>query len=101
MGGQEPNRLPKPLEAEVVAVGAAGPNSPAPPARESVVFDLDGVHVSTVVGLSWLLTAQRVAHDARRLVWIKDASARTWAILRAAGVDNLFLPFPEPGPESN
>ena len=90
-----------PGETAVMAVQTVDSTCPETRVPRAVVFDLEGLHVATVTGLSWLLTAQQVAENAGDIVWVRNAPPRTWALLRALGVDDLFLPFPEPTPDSN
>jgi len=101
MASKDTNRHPStPGETAVMAVQTVGTTCQLP-APEAVVFDLEGMHVATVAGLSWLLTAQQAAEDAGGIVWVRNAPPRTWALFRALGMDDLFLPFPEPTAESN
>lgn len=65
-------------------------------ASEDLVFDFDGRQITDIRGLAMILTAQQLAGERSAMVWLKDAPMRTWALLRALGVDDLFALFPEP-----
>jgi hypothetical protein len=97
MAGQDPNRHTQESgTAPVGAVHSVRPGAPEVPAREDIVFDFDGRQIADLTGLSMILTAQQIADDRSAVVWLKDAPMRTWALLRALGVDHLFASFPEP-----
>jgi len=102
MASQDTNRNPGlPEGPAVMAVQTVGSTCPETPAPRAVVFDLEGMHVTSVGGLSWLLTAQQVAETSGGMVWVRNAPPRTWALFRALGMDELFLPYPEPTADSN
>ena len=97
MASQDPNRHPEESErAAAAAVHTVRSAHPEVPAREDIVFDFDGRQIADLTGLSMILTAQRIAGARSAVVWLKDAPMRTWALLRALGVDDLFSRFPEP-----
>lgn len=97
MASQDPNRHL--LESESAAVSAVPTVHTArleTPAHEDIVFDFDGRHIADIRGLAMILTAQQLAGKRSTVVWLKDVPTRTWALLRALGVDDLFASFPEP-----
>jgi len=97
MASQDSNRHSQESErAAVAVVQAIRPVRPEVPAREDIVFDFDGRQIADLTGLSMILTAQQIASKRSAVVWLKDAPMRTWAMLRALGVDHLFAIFPEP-----
>jgi hypothetical protein len=73
----------------------------AAPAVSDVVFDFAGRQATDFRGLTMILTARQVAEKGRVTVWLKDVPDRTWALLRALGVDRLFERFPEPSAHPN
>jgi len=97
MASQDPNRHPQESErTAVTAVQTVRSAHPEVPTIRDVVFDFDGKHIVDLMGLSMILTARQVAEDQSAVVWLKDVPPRTWALLRALGVDELFALFPEP-----
>jgi hypothetical protein len=96
MASQDPNRRPEEsVTTTVTAVHAIQSAHPEVPGREDIVFDFDGRQIADLSGLSMILTAQQIAGDRSAVVWLRDAPMRTWALLRALGVDHLFSSFPE------
>jgi len=73
----------------------------AAPAVTDVVFDFAGRQATDFRGLTMILTAQQVAAKGHINVWLKDVPDRTWALLRALGLDRLFERFPEPSAQPN
>lgn len=52
-------------------------------------------------GLSLLLTAQQMAHEADRRVWLRALPVRTWQLLHALGLEGRFELFPTGGEPMN
>lgn len=52
-------------------------------------------------GLSLLLTAQRMAEQADRRVWLRALPDRTWQLLHALGLESCFELFPAGGDPMN
>ena len=96
MDSQDPNRHPRESEGTVLsAVHTVRQARPEVPAREDVVIDFDGKQIADLMGLSMILTARQIVNDRSAVVWLKDVPLRTWALLRALGMEQLFALFPE------
>ena len=80
------------LHAPVTPTVAEAP----PPAVTDVVFDFAGGKAPDLRGLTMILTAQQIAEKGHVQVWLTNVPERTWAILRALGLDPLFARFPKP-----
>ena len=52
-------------------------------------------------GLSLLLTAQNMAQEADRRVWLRALPHRTWQLLHALGLEGRFELFPSGGEPMN
>lgn len=64
--------------------------------RESgVVFDFTGLHQPGLCDLALILTARLQSATGR--VWVRALPDTTWSVLRALGLDHLFLVLPGPG----
>jgi hypothetical protein len=64
--------------------------------RESgVVFDFTGLHRPGLCDLALILTARLQSAPGR--VWVRALPDSTWSVLRALGLDHLFLMLPGPG----
>lgn len=62
--------------------------------RPDLVFDFSGLDEMTVLDLSVLLTAQRLASREDRTVWATGVAHQTWFALDAMGLTGFFKPFP-------
>lgn len=60
-----------------------------------LIFDFSHTDTLDVKGLSWLLTAQRVATKNDQTVWLTGLPTRVWALFRAMGLDEYFRVFPD------
>lgn len=64
--------------------------------RESgVVFDFTGLQRPGLCDLALILTARLQSAPGR--VWVTALPDATWSVLRALGLDHLFLVLPGPG----
>lgn len=66
-----------------------------------VVIDFTGSAPVDLGGLSLLLTAQQMAHEADRRVWLRALPHRTWQLLHALGLEGRFELFPAGGEPMN
>ena len=71
------------------------PNADRP--ATDLVFAFSGGEKLDLHGLSLLLTAQQMAHDDDRTVWVAGLSRRSWLLLEALGLNDLFKAFPPAG----
>ena len=65
--------------------------------KSDVVIDFTDSHVVDFEGLTLLLTAQRLAHSENRQVWLMGLPEHAWSVLRAMGLDDLFVRISSPG----
>ena len=64
------------------------------PARTDLVFDFSGVGHVDLAGLSMLLTAQQLAQQDSRDVWVRGLPDDAWRVLYALGLQDYFRLFP-------
>ena len=65
--------------------------------KSDVLIDFTDSHVVDFEGLTLLLTAQRLAHSEDRQVWLMGLPEHAWSVLRAMGLDVLFVRVSSPG----
>lgn len=74
--------------------GSATPGS----GREAdLVFDFSDMGEPDLGGMVLVLTARQIADDDDRKVWVRSMSPRTWDLLHALGLENLFEDLPGAG----
>jgi len=83
-------------EQESGTVTALDPSTIDRPVTD-LVFAFSGGEKLDLHGLSLLLTAQQMAHDDDRTVWVAGLSQRSWLLLEALGLNGLFKAFPPAG----
>ncbi len=66
-----------------------------------LVIDFFGTQIHDITELTMILTAQRIADAEDRQVWLADLPDRTWKLLEAMGLDDLFVRIPSPGGPPN
>ena len=59
-----------------------------------LVIDFSGTQIVDLSGLTMLLTAQQMADSENRQVWLMDLPEGAWRLLRALGLDDLFVCVP-------
>ncbi len=69
--------------------------------KSDVLIDFTDSHVVDFEGLTLLLTAQRLAHSEDRQVWLMGLPEHAWSVLKAMGLDVLFVRVRAPGGQSN
>ena len=67
------------------------------PVQTDLIFAFSGGEKLDLYGLSLLLTARQMAHEDDRSVWVAGLSRHSWMLLKALGLEDLFLPFPRTG----
>lgn len=77
------------IETPVTAGG--GEQAPRSP---DLIFDFSGLGRMTAADLALLVTAQQLADEEDRTVWVAGLPSSTWGTLRAMGLGHLFRPFP-------
>lgn len=65
--------------------------------KMDVLIDFTDSYVVDFEGLTLLLTAQRLAHSEDRQVWLMGLPDSAWSVLRAMGLDDLFVRVGSPG----
>ncbi len=65
-----------------------------PQSPPALVVDLSGFHELGVTDLSLLLTAQQVAQEEDRDVWLAGVPFHIWQKLHELGLGRFFRPFP-------
>ena len=70
-------------------------------ATQGLVYDFSGRQSPDIRDLSLLLTARMMAERDDRPVWVKALPLRTWEVLHALGLANLFRLFPSGGDPGN
>jgi hypothetical protein len=88
-----------PASSEEQEAGAVTALDTATANREAtdLVFAFSGGERLDLYGLSLLLTAQQIAHEDDRAVWVAGLSRRSWLLLEALGLEGLFKAFPPVG----
>ncbi len=69
--------------------------------KPHVLIDFTDSHAVYFEGLTLLITAQRLAHSEDRQVWLMGLPDHAWSVLKAMGLDVLFLRVSSPGGPSN
>ena len=69
--------------------------------KTDLVFDFTGLQAPDVVGLALIMTAQQLAHEECRKVWVKDLPDHVWNFLYATGLQSFFEFFPNSGDLEN
>ena len=69
--------------------------------KTDVLIDFTDSYVVDFEGLTLLLTAQRLAHSEDRQVWLMGLPDNAWSVLRAMGLDDLFVRVGSPGEQPN
>ncbi len=69
--------------------------------KPDVLIDFTDSHVVDFEGLTLLLTAQRLAHSEDRQVWLMGLPDHAWSVLKAMGLDVLFVRVSSPEGPSN
>lgn len=64
------------------------------PRTPDLVFDFSGLGRMTASDLALLVTAQQLADEEDRTVWVAGLPSSTWGTLRAMGLGHLFRQFP-------
>lgn len=77
------------------SVGPSGDTS------QGLVYDFSGRQSPDIRDLSLLLTARMMAERDDRPVWVKALPLKTWEVLHALGLANLFRLFPSGGDAGN
>jgi len=70
-------------------------------ATQGLVYDFSGRQSPDIRDLSLLLTARMMAERDDRAVWVKALPFKTWEVLHALGLANLFRLFPSGGGAGN
>ncbi|MBW3533948.1 MAG: STAS domain-containing protein [Gemmatimonadetes bacterium] len=70
------------------------------PAADVVIDFTDSAPVD-LGGLTLLLTAQQMAQETDRKVWLRALPHRTWQLLYALGLEDCFELFPAGGEAMN
>ena len=70
------------------------------PVDTDLIFDFEGIQAIDVKSLSLILTAQQVADQDSRTVWLAGLPERVWNVFRAMGLDEYFREFPGLGDAS-
>jgi ABC-type transporter Mla MlaB component len=66
-------------------------------ATEDLFLDFTEVGTIDLPGLALLFTAQQLASEEDRNVWVMGLPMQFWELLRALGLEGYFLHFPERG----
>ena len=69
--------------------------------KPDVLIDFTDSHVVDFEILTLLHTAQRLAHSEDRQVWLMGLPDHAWSVLKAMGLDVLFVRVSSPGGPSN
>ena len=69
--------------------------------KSDVLIDFTDSHVVDFEGLTLLLTAQRLAHSEDRQVGLMGLPEHAWSVLKAMGLDGLFVRVSSLGGQSN
>ncbi len=93
MSGHESNRWGRGLPAGTPAVEAVSQIAVhvQEDTKSDVLIDFTDSHVVDFEGLTLLLTAQRLAHSEDRQVWLMGLPEHAWSVLKAMGLDVLFV----------
>ncbi len=78
-----------------------GSGEPVVDPATDVVIDFTGRAPVDLGGLSLLLTAQQLAEEDHRRLWLRALPDRTWQILHALGLEGCFELFPSGGDPMN
>ncbi len=103
MNGHDSNRWGRKLPANMPVVATA-PTETAPletPPELDLVIDFAGTQIVDLAGLTMLLTAQQIADSEDRQVWLMDLPEGAWSLLKALGLDDLFVCVPLLGDQPN
>ncbi len=103
MNGHDSNRWGRQLPANMPVV-ATEPTETAPletPPELDLVIDFHGTQILDLAGLTMLLTAQQIAGSENRQVWLVDLPEGAWRLLKALGLDDLFVCVPLLGDQPN
>ncbi len=103
MSGHENNTWGQSLPAGTPAVEAVSqvPVHVQEDIKSDVLIDFTDSHVVDFEGLTLLLTAQRLAHSEDRQVWLMGLPESAWSVLKAMGLDVLFVRADSPGGQFN
>jgi len=85
----------------VVATLPMETTPPETPPELDLVIDFHGAHILDPAGLTMLLTAQQIADSENRQVWLMDLPEGEWRLLKALGLDDLFVCVPRMGEQPN
>ena len=99
MNGHDNNRWGRKLPADMPVVAAA-PTETEPLDTHpelDLVIDFEGAQIFDLPGLAMLLTAQQIADSENRQVWLMDLPESAWHLLKALGLDDLFVCVPQLG----
>ncbi len=58
--------------------------------ESDIVIDFAGQQIFDLSGLTMLLTAQQIADSEKKQIWLMDTPERTWILLKALGLNDLF-----------
>lgn len=104
MNGHDSNRWGRKLPANMPVVAAAPTTETAPLETHpelDLVIDFAGTQILDLAGLAMLLTAQQIADSEERQVWLMDLPEGAWRLLKALGLDDLFVCVPDFGGQPN
>jgi ABC-type transporter Mla MlaB component len=69
--------------------------------KSDVLIDFTDSHVVDFKGLTLLFTVQRLAHSEDRQVWLMGLPEHAWSVLKAMGLDVLFVRVSSRGGQPN
>ena len=58
--------------------------------ESDIVINFEGQQIFDLSGLTMLLTAQQIADSEKKQIWLMDLPERTWILLKALGLNDLF-----------
>jgi len=65
-----------------------------PRTKGDLVVDLSGIKELNLASLALLLTAQQLAKEEHRAVWLAGVPLNVWQALDSMGLGKFFKPFP-------
>ena len=96
MDGYNSNNLDQKFSPEmpVARITSTKKNQPEGCLESDIVIDFAGQQIFDLSGLTMLLTAQQIADSEKKQIWLMDLPERTWILLKALGLNDLFKFLP-------
>ena len=92
MDGYNSNNPDRKFSPEITVAGITSTKKSQPEVclESDIVIDFAGQQIFDLSGLTMLLTAQQIADSEKKQIWLMDLPERTWILLEALGLNDLF-----------